>query len=289
MLLSQFLVSYSLERSLTDSSIEQYQIAINSLSKHLGREAVIDDLLPDVINLYLRDLALVRSAHTVKSKRRSLMVLWRAVAEQDLVKPPVRVRTIKVPETPRDYWNADDIARLVSVAASLPGEIPQVGVKSADYFTGLILAAWETGLRMADLLRLDKTCLVDGWFSVNMQKTGMVQWCRLHGETKRVILATYTDSPTRFLCWPTWGKGDASSQAKLIRKQLCKIMYQAQLVASDGPFKKLRRSSINAVEAQRPGAGQWQGGHTSPVTTQKWYLSDDHKQTRPMPAAILGK
>lgn len=289
MQLSNFLLSYSLERDVTTASVEQYQIAINSLSKHLGREAFLDDLVPDTINLYLKCLAESRSPHTVKSKRRSLMVLWRAAADQELVKPPVRVRTVKVPETPRDYWQTDDIAKFIAVAASLPGFIPDIRVKRSDYFVGMILAAWETGLRMADLLKLDKTCLVDGWFSVNMQKTGMVQWCRLHSETRRVIASTYTAEAQRTLCWPSWGSGDAASKAKLVRKELCRIMAAAGLVASDGPFKKLRRSSINAVEIQRPGAGQWQAGHTSPTTTAKWYLSDDHKQLRPMPAAILGE
>jgi integrase len=283
-----FVDDYSLENDITKSSIEQYQIAVNRFSVWLGRPAMTTDLEPQKVNAFLRDYAEQVSAHTAQSKRRSLLVLWRAAAEKGLVELPGKIRQIKAQKTLRDYWSLDQVRQLVTVTSALTGRLPVVEINRADYFTGLVLAAYETGLRMADLLKLERSCLDEDWFPVTMQKTGLVHWCRLNPETKRVITRTYDDfAPPRRLCWPTWGRGDAASQAKLVRRELWKAMKIAGLTASDGPFKMLRRSSINAVDQLQPGAGQRQAGHTSATTTQRWYLSDDAAKNRPTPACAI--
>lgn len=289
MLLSQFLVSYSLQRELTDSSVEQYRIAINSLSKHLGREAVIEDLLPDAINLYLRELAAHRAPHTVKSKRRSLMVLWRAAVEQGMTTQlPRRIRVIKTPETPKDVWSAEQVAGLVSVLERRLDRLPQILIKAADYYSGLLRAAWETGLRLGDLMQLERQHVAEsGWFSVTLHKTGLTHFCRLHETTRQIILRTYDEvAPPRKLCWPTWGQRCQKTCYKQMRAEIGKAMAELGLTASDGVFKKLRRSSITAVEIAAPGQGQHQAGHTTPITTQKWYLSSAVKLNRPLPEEL---
>ena len=286
--LLNFVEDYALENDIADSSVEQYRIAVNRYSAWLGTQAEVSDFEPAKMNSFLRDYGEKVSPHTVKSKRRSLMVLWRAAAEQGLIPQPGKIRQVKTPETERDYWTFDEVKRLVTVTRLMQGRCPVVLAKRGDYYTGLVLAAYETGLRMSDLLSLDRSCLSSDWFSVRMKKTGLVHWCKQNEETKRVIERTYDDvAPPRQLCWPTWGKGDAASNAKLIRRDLVKAMKVAGLTASDGPFKKLRRSSINAVDQMQPGAGQHQAGHTSVSTTQRWYLNSDSVKNRPIPASAI--
>ena len=65
-----------------------------------------------------------------------------------------------------------------------------------------------------------------------------------------------------------------------------RAVKDAGLSCSDGPFKKLRRSSITAVELLSPGQGQHHAGHTTVTTTQKWYLSESAKLNRPIPSEL---
>jgi integrase len=289
MLLNDFVVTYSLERTITQSSVEQYRIAVHSFSKWLGRPATAADLTDDTINRFLVAYSQTRKPHTVASKRRQLIVLWRAVADRGKAQPPARIRQVKTPPTPKDVWNAEEVGEICHNLAKLQGRLPVVLIKPADYYVSLVRAAWETGLRLADLMALERHQIErTGWFSVTMQKTGLPQWCRLHSSTYDMIQRTFDDiAPPRRLCWPTWSTRTPKACFKLIRRDIMRAVREAGLSCSDGPFKKLRRSSITAVELKAPGQGQHHAGHTSAVTTQKWYLSDSAKLNRPIPAELV--
>lgn len=289
MKLAHFVETYSLEREITASSIEQYRIAVNSFSKWLSRPAETTDLTDDAINRFLVAYSQLRKPHTVASKRRQLLVLWRAVAERGGTTPPARVRRIKTPPTPKDVWTAKEVAAICQNLSRLQGRLPIVLIRPGDYYVSLIKAAWETGLRLSDLMGLERHQIErSGWFSVVMQKTGLPQWCRLHGSTYDMIQRTFDDiAPPRRLCWPTWSTRTPKAGFKLIRRDIMRAVREAGLSCSDGPFKKLRRSSITAVELLSPGQGQHHAGHTSVATTQKWYLSDSAKLNRPIPAELV--
>jgi len=289
MTVQEFLVSYSLQRAITESSVEQYRIAVNRFEKWLGRPAELSDLTDDTMNRFLVAYAQSNKPHTVQSKRRSLLVLWRAVAEQHGTIEPNRVRRIKTQPTPRDAWTAEDVGRICAELQKVQGRLPVVLIKKADYYVGLVAAAWETGLRLADLMELERSHASEpGWFCVTMHKTGLPHWCKLHPSTRAIIQRTFDEvAPPRKLCWPTWGIRTPKACFKLIRAEIMAAVESAGLSASDGPFKKLRRSSITAVELAAPGQGQHHAGHTSAITTQKWYLSDGIKLNRPLPAELL--
>jgi integrase len=289
MKLHEFLVAYCLQRDITESSIEQYRIAVHCFEKWLGRPAELDDLTDEQMNRFLATYAQDHRPHTVQSKRRSLLVLWRAIADQHGIAEPNRVRRIKTPPTPRDVWSAEDVGRICAELQQVQGRLPVVCIKKADYYVGLVAAAWETGLRLADLMGLERSQAVEsGWFCVTMHKTGLPHWCKLHPSTRAVINRTFDDfAPPRRLCWPTWGIRTPKACYKLIRLEIMAAVRAAGLTASDGPFKKLRRSSITAVELAAPGQGQYHAGHTSAITTQKWYLADGVKLNRPLPVELL--
>jgi integrase len=287
MLLSQFLVSYSLQRELTESSVEQYRIAINCFDLWIGHKASIEELTDDAVNQFLIDYGRNRRPHTVTSKRRSLLVLWRAIADQHEITAPKRIRKIKTSPTPRDVWSAADVKQIVLRLRYKIGRLPKIGVRSGDYFAGLVLAAWETGLRLADLVNLTRDHLSKpGWFGITMQKTQLPHWCKLHDQTRHLILGTFDDAPPRALCWPDWDARTAKAGYKHLRAEIMKAAEAVGLSASDGPFKKLRRSSVTAVEMIAAGQGQFHAGHTSAVTTQRWYLSDETRLNRPIPQEI---
>ena len=287
MTLSQFLASYSLQRELTDSSVEQYRIAINCFDLWLGHKAMIDELNDDLMNRFLIDYGKNRKPHTVTAKRRSLLVIWRAIADQHEIEAPKRIRKVKTQPTPRDVWSAADVQKIVLHLRQNPGRLPRIAVRKGDYFAGLVLAAWETGLRLADLVNLTREHVSKpGWFAITMQKTQLPHWCKLHEQTRQLILETFDDAPHRELCWPDWETRTKKAGYKHLRTEIMKAAEALGLTASDGPFKKLRRSSVTAVEMLATGQGQYHAGHTSAVTTQRWYLADETKLNRPIPQEI---
>ena len=284
-LLKTFVESYSLSHDIRPSTVEQYKTTQRVLSNWNEGDILVGSLSDELVNKFLRDYS-ERGAkpHTVASKRRQLIALWRAAAEEGLCQPPKRVRAIRLPETQRDVWSADEVRRLVAELEKIQTRMPRSEIQTGLALSALVRAAWDTGMRRSDLFRLERTHAEhDGWLEVIQRKTGRLVLCRLSPDTKKIVLRTYDDwAPPRKLIWPG---GPA-----VVRRLTGIISEAAKDIGLKGhskPFKKLRRSSITAVEQQAPGAGYLQAGHTNSSTTIRFYLNPAITQMgKPMPETL---
>jgi hypothetical protein len=99
MLLSQFVESYALSHDIRPSTVEQYRITASVMNQLLGDPVEVAQLSDDLVNRFLRDYSARAKPHTVFSKRRQILALWRAAAESGYCEPPRKIRSVRLPET----------------------------------------------------------------------------------------------------------------------------------------------------------------------------------------------
>lgn len=284
MLLTEFVENYALSHDIRPSTAEQYRTTARVLNGWNRQPIVVSAMSDQLVNRFLRDYAEGNKPHTVASKRRQIIALWRAAAEDGLCQGPKRIRAIKLPETQRDVWTLEDVRRLAAELEAISGRMPQSEIRTGPSLSALVRAAWDTGMRRSDLFHLTRShAEYDGWLEIVQRKTGRLVLCRLSKETRNMILRTFDDwAPPRQMIWPG---GPA-----VVRRMTGLIADAAEGIGLKGhnkPFKKLRRSSITAVEQQAPGAGYLQAGHSNSQTTIRFYLNPAIAQmSKPMPPEL---
>lgn len=284
MRLADYVDSYALTHDIRGSTLEQYRVTASVLNRWAGGCVEVAQLSDDLVNRFLRDYGQLQKPHTVQSKRRQLLALWRSAAEDGLCQQPKRVRVIRLPETQRDVWTAQEVKRLAESLERIRGRMPVSEISTGIALSALVRAAWDTGMRRSDLLRLTRAHAEhDGWLEIVQRKTGRLVLCRLSKDTRSAILRTFDDwAPQRQLVWP--------GSPMVVRRMVEMIADTAEdigLGSSRSPMKKLRRSSITAVEQQAPGAGYLQAGHANSQTTIRFYLNPAVAQmSKPMPPEL---
>lgn len=263
--LIDFVPLYALEHDIEQSTLASYQMVARRLDR-FGGGLKLTDLKRDLVNSFLVHLREEgRKKHTVACYRRTVLVLWRAAYDAELCdEAPRRIRVIRLPDTPKDVWTAVEVDRLLKACPVLRGRFKTTRIRRCHFFDSLIRAAWDTSLRLGDLLQIDVASVEADRFLWNQHKTGHNVDCVLTPSTLAAIEATFDNfAPSRKIIWPMWARREQFYP--LFRR----IVAEAELT---GTFKKLRRSSITNVEAQG-GPGYIQAGHTSPATTARWYLN----------------
>lgn len=284
MLLTDFVESYALSHDIRGSTVEQYRTTARVLNGWNQKPIVVSAMSDELVNRFLRDYASASKPHTVASKRRQLLALWRAASEEGLCKPPRKIRAVRLPETRRDVWSADEVRRLAEACEKVAGRIPISEIQTGPALAALVRAAWDTGMRRSDLLRLERAHAEhDGWLEIVQRKTGRLVLCRLSETTRKLILRTFDDwAPQRKLIWP-----GGHAVARRLSAMVAELAEEQGLRSSRAPFKKLRRSSITAVEQAAPGTGYLQAGHSTSDTTIRFYLNPQIAQmARPMPPTL---
>lgn len=150
--------SYSLERGVTESTVDQLIYAVKRLEHFLGRPATIEDLNSDTLNRWLKDMAGAEryAIATINSTRGAIIGLWsfaHVIGESQ--SSPSRVRRLKRPDTTTRAWTKEELSRLIAAASQLPADryLPN-GVQYRTYFATLIELAYYTGLPRADLMSI---------------------------------------------------------------------------------------------------------------------------------------
>ena len=171
----------------------------------------------------------------------------------------VRVIRVRLP-LPQCY-TLDETPRLVAAAETLPGTLGD-GMPMADYWFAMIRIAWETGLRLSDLFRVDVGMVHRGILTMRSSKTDTLTAHELTTETLVALVALERlghRKPT--LGWPhdEW----------LARRHFDAIAERAGV--RRGTFRCLRRASGSYVESQSPGYGYRRLGHTTPQVFNKHY------------------
>lgn len=262
--IGELLRSYAKLRDVTGGTVGWLSIIVHRFDEWLGRPGTIDDLIDDRVNEWTVELltagGLARS--TVKGYRRGLLILWRFALEQGIVQVgPARLRRIKVPQTLPVAWTAKEVKALAFAAARLPGRL-KTGLPRGAFCLALIMVAWDSGLRLRDLLRL--------------------RWSDFDRRGAGALVQAKTGSPVMFQL--SAGSLTALEGIRRPKRDLVfggvasrKAVYLAMRMAAEeagltGGTRKIRKSGATAVECDLPGGAMGYLGHRTHGLAERHYI-----------------
>ncbi len=272
-LLVQFLFRhYAVSHDVSRTSIDKaYRSAVTSFERSLNRPATVGDLTTANVNAWLFSLVEQVSRETAHGYRRTVLMLWRYAYDSGLLAEyPRKVRPIKRPRRIIEGYDADQMAKLLRTADIEPGVFPQNGIERRLWFVAFLLAAWATGLRLGDLLRIEREWIRTddtgaGRLSLVMHKTGDAIDRLLPAGAVAAIDRLMASGPSRKLCFPLWtDQRDYYREFKLLARQ----------AGLGGTTKYIRRGSSSEVERQLSGGGRNHLGHRSAGLFETAYRVD---------------
>lgn len=262
MRLAELVQAYCLAREVSPPYKQQLAIAVDLFGRWLGHGPTTADLVDDAVNRWLVAYAVGRRPATVRGKRGHLLAVWRWAFTEGLVDvAPRRVRKVSLPRTLPEAWQARQLAELLVAADQMPGWIRRWRRPWGAYFRGVILAGYDTGFRLGDLLALRWDQIgTDGAVLIVQHKTGWPLLTRLRLETLAALeRLRHPDMPRPLgLCGPV-----------ALRRRWRGLVRSAGLV---GPPKMLRKSGATAVELACPGAAMYYLGHRTPGLAHRHYV-----------------
>lgn len=275
MLLSDFLTYYATnhETGVRKSTIACFfKPAISDLEKFLHHPADISDLNRENINSWIttRQTESVLCTSTIKTRRNAILALWRSAFDCELTDArPEKLRKIRSVSLVVEAWTPEEIACLIkTICESRDRKLPRVKLTQNLFLKSLILAGWDTGLRLGDLLSLRASDIRrsegQGHLTIVQNKTLKVQSCIISRSTLLLMDNLMSQDETRELYWPLWCNVDQFYRTfkGFVRKSGIR----------PGTFRWIRRASITTIEANRPGAGTLHAGHSDPRVTHAHYL-----------------
>lgn len=294
MLLREFVDTYRTnhEFGISDATVDCWlKPAVSDLSKFLGREFTLADFSRETINKWIEAKQKAGSPpSTVKTRRNAALALWRCAYDLEMVgEGPDRIRKVKLGPMAVEAWNKPELKQLVDWinTGMKDRKLPMVKLHKRIYFLSLVMAAYDSGLRLGDLLSLEfewisRGAQGEGVITICQHKTQRLVSCRFSAATMLLIDELMAENPDRRLIWPLWCRRDGFYRA------FKKIVRDAAI--RNGTFRWLRRSSTTHVEIERPGQGSHHAGHADARTTSRHYLDFSQiSQNVRGPLPILGK
>lgn len=268
MRLSEYVSWYALRHDVSAATIQQLKIAA-LLFERWASGVTLETIDDDVVNAWLvfrRDSGL--SPRTVRGNRTSILMLWKdAHLHDEAPRGPRRVRLIKCPELLVDGYDRHEMGRLIAVASKLPHRFNKSPMPRRIYWRSLLLAYWDTALRLADLLSLES-----GWIwrmpdgcgklVIVQAKTGFQIPHILRPATMEAIDECIAAGPKRRRIW-----GGIITQRHFY-PAFKKLARQAGL---SGTSKFIRRGSSSECDREKPGSGAKKLGHRTPGLFEKNY------------------
>ena len=237
-----------------------YRSAVASFEAFLKRPAALADLNPATVNSWLAWLLERVSRETAHTHRRILLVLWRAAYEVEaLAEYPRRVRPIKRPQRIIEGYDTEQMAELLRAADTLTGTFRQNSIERRLWWVAFLLVAWSTGLRLGDLLRIERGWVKpgedgSGRLSLVMSKTGHVIHRLLPPNAMQALERLVLSGKPRKLCFPLW----------LDRREYFReFKALAESAGLPGSSKWIRRGSASEVEKLSAGMARYHLGHRS--------------------------
>lgn len=264
--LAKYIETYRKEKQepISDGYVRQLEIAVVLLNRYAKKKVKLKHLSDDLLNGYLEWLAANgRSPETVRGKRSAIIALWRAAFMAKILdKKPERVKIIRARKEAPKAWRPNEVARLKKAALDDDRVFPS-GIRRGPWFASLISAAYDSGLRLGDLLRLTVNNIPDtGVFVVNQHKTRRDVTVRFKPETLELIAESLSDGRDSPIVWPLWaGRG----QFYVAFKALVSLA-----AIRSGTFKFLRRSAITAVEVKGGNSSAFAGHKNRNVTVDHY-------------------
>lgn len=281
-MIDELLALYLLEHDLAEATVAHYRLVLTGFQRWLEHPLGPADFTDQAVNSYLSWLKQRRSPFTVKQRRTSLLVLWKAAWELGLVgAPPGRVRHIRTPDRVIETWLPDDIGRMIRHAESLPGMMASVAVPRWLFWSLWVRLAYDTGLRTSDLFSLECEDVLNlqGRLTIVQRKTQHAVTVHIRPETLDLVRQIAELRVSRFILPRCWRGNNFSHAVK-------KFLRGAGL---QGSATKMRQTSCTEVDRLRPGAGWVHLGHRTSATTQRWYLNRrrafDENPLPPLPDA----
>lgn len=212
-----------------------------------------------------------RSAETVNNKRRELLTVIRAAADEELCEVPRRVPRAAPLRREPTAWTLAEVSRLLQVAGQQPGKVGKAPARL--YWPALILAVFDSAGRIGAIrraipmdYRADPPALL---LRAENAKTRTARWCPLSQQADTAIsalLASYPAPPRLLFDW--------QFHPNVLWTHFRRLAESAGILAERtgrGLFHKLRRTSGSLVEAAG-GDGARHLGNTRAVF-ERSYLS----------------
>ena len=179
---------YATIRPLSPGGLYLMRRTATLYAAFIGRPARLSDLTDERVSAWLHSLESSHGAWTRNGHRTRILSLWRFAARRKLADWPGEVRRQPAPEPQPESWTPQEVAQLVAACLLLPC--------GAEYFRALILTAYESGLRLGDLRRLQREQIrADGVIRLRQHKTDQPHEPRIRPETAAAVLALTGDNP----------------------------------------------------------------------------------------------
>lgn len=274
------LLTLFLERFLTDhengvanSTVEcWYKPAVSDLSRHLGHPAEVKDLTRENLNAWVVAKQTAGcSPSTIRTRRNAILSLWRAAFEAEATElEPKRIRKIGRITRCTTAWTVGEIKQLIHHIQNIRENRKLKNKLSYGlFFASLSLAAWDTGLRLGDLLSIEYEWIrVDdeGYGHMTMVQNKVQRPVRvtIDKTTMAMITALMAENPQRRLIWPMWARREQ------FYRTIRKLVKDAGI--RKGTFRWIRRASATAVEMVHPGQSYKHLGHADARVTAVHYI-----------------
>lgn len=188
----------------TAGTIQQYQVAIGSFDRFLGRPATLNDLREEVVTAFMG--AILKDGNspvTANGKANYLKTLARFAKRKGKITDDLSdVQKLRAPRRLPTAWTLAEMEKLIHGCRQTEGRI--CGVPAPAWWVAFVLTAYDTGLRRRALLamRFADLDFDQGILHVPAEnmKTLVAQSFKLHPQTIEALLASVP--PDRELVFP---------------------------------------------------------------------------------------
>ena len=242
---------------------------VRKFSTWLGRDADLTDLTEPTICRYLSDYRTHWSARSTNNQRQTLLMLWSAACDTDLLPSPPRprrIRQLKVAADPPRAWTVEEIGRLLATVETLDGTIADV--RASDWWMALLLTVYWSACRIGALMKTPTDCYRRGvGVLVRAQKNKTPQWYPLPEPCCERIDRTWPTSRSVLFPWDRHPKKIFGAFRQIIEAARLDCPHTGMML-----FHRIRRTTISYCAAADPAIAQRTAGHASYQTTLRSYV-----------------
>jgi integrase len=200
MTLTEYLPIYLGERDLRPEYIKSLRNVVMCLDTFMERTP-LEEITAHHLNRWSEAMEVTQvgkatgrtvAKRTIHNKLILAMTLLRAAVESGLRGPIIgRIKKIRVRGEPVRAFSIEDVGRLLQAASEVEGWFERTGIRRCDWWVAVIHAAWDTALRIGDLLDLEWPDFREHDGAVvlvkTQSKTGQVIAARLRDDTWAAI------------------------------------------------------------------------------------------------------
>jgi integrase len=253
----------------TGSGHRQYRTLVNRLAAFLEREPMLSDLNETTVAAFLANtVATGRGPVTANSRLRIIRTLHRFARRKKFPVPDLDdVDKLPVPKRLPKAWTMAEMETLLAACERMTGRL--MGVPESRYWKALILAIYDTGLRIsaAREIRWNEIDFATGVLFVPAErmKNLVEQTFTLHPQTIEAIVATLPPRRRLVFSWPF-------SKPHVLWDRLRKLLKLAGLPDDcKSMFHRLRRTcATHLASVAGPAAAIRQLGHQNETTIARY-------------------